>query len=91
MLPIVLQSAEGVTDTVEFRLTVDRLPDGRTWTYQPTAWRVPDGPWMKIVNEKPVQVADIKAVEARTGWKMNWHGFKLSTFDWVYAFQKQAN
>lgn len=91
MLPMVLQSAEGTVDTVEFRLTVDRLEDSRTWTYQPTAWRLPNGPWIKLVNEKPVQIADIKAVEERTGWKMNMLGMKLSTFDWVYTFQKKAN
>ena len=45
---------------------------------------------MQIVNEKPVQIADIKKVEERTGWKMNMLGFKLSTFDWVYTFQKAS-
>ena len=90
MLTIVLQSAEDISNTIEFRLTVDRLPDSVTWTYQPTAWRLPEGPWMKIVNEKPVTILDIKAVEERTGWKMNMLGFKLSTFDWVYTFQKAS-
>lgn len=92
MLPLVLQSAEGVegVNAIEFRLTIDRLPDGRTWTYQPTAWRLPNGMWMKIVNGKPVTITEIKAIETQTGWKMEMLGKKIDTFDWVYTFQKAS-
>lgn len=73
---------------VEIRFALDRLSDSRTWTYQPIAWRLPDGIWTKIACEQPLQIADIEAVEKRTGFKMDWLGTRLSALDYVYRFNR---
>lgn len=87
MLQMILQTADEVP-AVEVRFALDRLPDGRTWTYKPTAWRLPDGIWMKIVCEQPLQIGDIATAEQRTGFKIDWFGYKLSTLDYVYRFNR---
>lgn len=87
LLKSILETAGA--ELLDVRFVLDRLPDSRTWTYKPTAWRLPDGAWTKV-NVEPMQIGDIRQTEVATGFKMVELGFKLSTFDWIYQFKKAS-
>lgn len=89
MLQMILNSVDGISNAVELMLTVDRLEDGRTWTYQPTRWRLPGGDWVKLASVQPLQIGEIVQAEIATGYKMNMHGYRIIGSEWVYRFERQ--
>ena len=75
--------------TVEFRFLLGRKSDGRTWTYQPVAWRTPGEKWSRL-EAQPVTLLGIALAERETGYQMQHLGTKISSAEWIYRFQKES-
>lgn len=74
---------------VEFRFILGRQSDGRTWTYQPVAWRTPGEKWSSL-EAQPVTLLGIALVERETGYTMQHLGTKVTSSEWIYRFQKES-